>query len=622
MYVDGTFRIAMAGHGSNYSTVTPVNLVPKMANRHGLITGATGTGKTVTLKTIAQSFSDAGVPTFLADVKGDVTGMAVAQEASEKLVNRLAAIGVTNYDFHGCPVRFWDIYGEGGLPVRTTVSEMGPVLLARLMGLTDVQEGVLNIVFHVADDEGMLLLDLKDLRSMLVYVGEHADAYKLTYGNVSSASVGAIQRALLQLEDAGGDLFFGEPALDIADWLKCDVDGKGIVNILDARRLVQSPLIYSTFLLWMLSELYETMPEVGDLDMPRMVFFFDEAHLLFDDAPKALLDKVEQVVKLIRSKGVGVYFITQTPADIPNSVLAQLGNRVQHALRAYTPAEQKVVKAAAASFRPNPYFDTERAIMELETGEALISFLDEKGMPSVVQRAKVIAPTCSMDAAPQDAVDYIMANNPLRTKYENPIDRESAYEILMAAAGVPVSSATVSQVEVEVPATYADDEVVIASYMPDEPLETTTVEAPRPAAPVTNSPIAQAAQAARRERESYAAALAAEKERAKAEAAAEKERLKAEKAAQKEAERQAREYERELERQRKAREKELERQQREYERQLERQRRQLEKEAERARAKQVKEEERRRRQIESIGVSVLRTAATTFTRGLMGNFRR
>lgn len=441
MYVEGKLQIAKGDE--------PVYLLPALANRHGIIAGATGTGKTVTLKTVAQSMSDAGIPTFLADIKGDVSGMAVAGEATEKLVARLAKLGIENYDFHGCPVRFWDVYEEGGLPVRTTVTEMGPTLIARLLGLTDVQEGVLNIAFHVADDQGLLLLDLKDLRSIIGYVGEHAKDFTLQYGQIATASIGAIQRGLLQLEDAGGGIFFGEPALDIADWLACDADGKGYVNILDCVKLVQSPLLYSTFLLWMLSELYETMPEVGDVEKPRICFFFDEAHLLFDDAPKALLDKVEQIVKLVRSKGVGVYFITQNPSDIPDSVLAQLGNRVQHALRAYTPAEQKAIKAAAQSFRTNPAFDTEQAITELGTGEALISTLDEDGKPGIVQRAMVIAPACSMGSAPDDAKRYIIDNNDLRAKYAESVDRESAYELLEAKAVEAQRAAEEAQVAAE-----------------------------------------------------------------------------------------------------------------------------------------------------------------------------
>lgn len=423
---DGKFLIAVGDE--------PVYLLPRMANRHGLIAGATGTGKTITLKVIAESMSDAGIPVFLADIKGDASGIAIAGEASDKVNERLAKLGVTGYQFHGCPVRFWDVYGEGGHPVRTTISEMGPTLLGRLLNLTDAQEGVLNIVFRVADDQQLLLLDLKDLRSMVTYCGENSKDLTNTYGNVSSQSVGVLQRSLLALEDAGGDIFFGEPALDINDWLACDSDGKGMVNILHCVKLFQSPLLYSTFLLWMLTELYERLPEVGDMNKPKIVFFFDEAHLLFSDSPKALVDKVEQVVKLIRSKGVGVYFITQNPADIPGSVLAQLGNRVQHALRAYTPAEQKTVKAAADSFRVNPAFKTEDAITDLGTGEALISFLDADGKPSIVQRGKVLPPMCNMGAAPDDVRSNIIAGSPLKSKYESTVDRESANELLTAKA--------------------------------------------------------------------------------------------------------------------------------------------------------------------------------------------
>jgi len=501
MFIDGKLQIATG--------TQPVYLYPRMANRHGLIAGATGTGKTVTLKTIAQSFSDAGVPTFLADIKGDVSGMAVAGEATEKLVVRLAGLGITDYDFHGCPTRFWDVYGEQGLPVRTTITEMGPVLISRLLGLTEVQEGVMNIVFHVADDNGLLLLDLKDLRSMVAYVGEHAQDYIYTYGQIASQSIGAIQRALLQLEDAGGNIFFGEPALDIMDWLTCDADGKGYVNILDCVRLVQSPLLYSTFLLWMLSELYEQLPEVGDLDMPKVVFFFDEAHLLFNDAPKALLDKVEQIVKLVRSKGVGVYFITQNPADIPNSVLAQLSNRVQHALRAYTPAEQKAIKAAAESFRVNPSFDTATAITELGTGEALISFLQEDGTPMIVERAMVIAPACSMDMAPAEAKEYIVGNDPLRSRYAQSIDRESAYEILNATA---------------IAAAEAAEERRIAEE-----------EARRKLEEEKEAEKQRLAEEKEAEKQRIAEEKAAEKERKEAERQAERERKEAERQAEKEA---------------------------------------------------------------------------------------
>lgn len=541
---DGQLQIAVGE--------TPIYLLPSMCARHGLITGATGTGKTVTLKTIAQDLSDAGVPVFLADVKGDVSGMAVAGQPSDKLSARLAEIGVSGLDFHASPVHFWDVYGEKGVPVRTTVTELGPVLLGRLLGLTDAQEGVLNIAFHVADDHGWLLLDLKDLRTMVGWCGEHADELNLSYGNVSKVSVGAIQRALLVLEDAGGDVFLGEPALDIMDWMGCDADGHGFVNILDAVRLVQSPLLYSTFLLWMLSELYERLPEVGDLDKPRMVFFFDEAHLLFRDAPKVLVEKVEQVVKLIRSKGVGVWFITQNPADIPETVLAQLGNRVQHALRAYTPAEQKAVHAAAKSFRPNPAFDTEQTIGELATGEALVSFLDAEGTPAIVQRARVIAPGCSMGAAPAEDQTYLAQNSPFATKYGTSVDRESAYELLNAVA----AAASKAQADADAAA-------------------------------------AQAKADARAAKEKEKAEAAAAKEQAKAEAQAEKERAKAEAAAAREAQKEA-----------------------------ERQAREARRAAEKAAAEQKKAEERRQRQLESIGVSVARTAATSITRGILGSIKK
>ena len=422
MYIDGKLQIAKA--------TEPVYLYPQLANRHGLISGATGTGKTVTLKTIAQSMSDAGIPTFLADIKGDVSGVAVAGEATEKLVVRLAGLGITDYDFHGCPTRFWDVYGEEGLPVRTTITEMGPILLARLLGLSEVQEGVLNIIFHIADDNGLLLLDLKDLRTMVNYVGEHAKEYTLSYGQIATQSIGAIQRALLQLQDAGGDVFFGEPALDINDWLKCDSEGKGYINVLDCVRLVQSPLLYSTFLLWMLSELFEELPEVGDPAKPKLVFFFDEAHLLFDDAPKALMDKIEQVVRLIRSKGIGVYFVTQNPIDVPDKILAQLGNRVQHALRAFTPRDQKAVQAAAQTFRPNPNLDTAQVITELGKGEALVSFLEGNGTPSMVERVMIRPATARIGPITPEERKAIIAASPVKGKYDTAIDGETAFEIL------------------------------------------------------------------------------------------------------------------------------------------------------------------------------------------------
>ena len=371
-------KIWMAHNGER------IFLEPSMANRHGLIAGATGTGKTITLKVMAESFSDLGVPVFLADVKGDLSGMCQPGVDSENMQKRIERFGIDGFEYKSYPTRFWDVFGEGGIPVRTTVSEMGPLLLGRLLGLNETQTGVLSIVFRVADDDGMLLLDMKDLRSMVNYVGEHAKEYTTKYGNISAQSVGAIQRKLLTLEDQGAESFFGEPALDITDWMKRE-NGKGVINVLHCVKLINSPVLYSTFLLWMLSELFEQLPEAGDLEKPKMVFFFDEASLLFDDAPKALLQKIEQTVKLIRSKGVGVYFVTQNPSDIPDEILAQLGNRVQHALRAYTPKEQKSVRAAAESFRQNPDFDAEEVITQLGTGEALVSFLDADGRPQVVQ---------------------------------------------------------------------------------------------------------------------------------------------------------------------------------------------------------------------------------------------
>jgi DNA helicase HerA-like ATPase len=408
-------------------------LLPKMANRHGLIAGATGTGKTVTMKVMAESFSEMGVPVFLADVKGDLTGMTKPGKDSEDMQERIRYFGAEGFAFKPFPTRFWDIFGEKGVPVRVTISEMGPTLLARLLGLTDVQTGVLNIVFKVADDQGLLLLDLKDLRAMLQYVGENRVEYTTSYGNVSAASIGAIQRALLTFEDEGGEMFFGEPELNIKDFLRTDMDGRGFINILESSRLIKSPTVYATFLLWMLSALYEKLPEVGDVEKPRMVFFFDEAHLLFTDTPKALLQKITQIVKLIRSKGVGVYFVTQSPSDIPNEVLAQLSNKVQHALRAYTPSEMKAVKTAAKAFRVNPAFDTEEAIMELAVGEALVSFLDENGIPTIVERARILPPQSLMGAAAEEEVKSAILADEFYLKYNESVDRESAYEIIQAA---------------------------------------------------------------------------------------------------------------------------------------------------------------------------------------------
>ncbi|MBQ6564565.1 MAG: DUF853 family protein [Clostridia bacterium] len=412
------------------SSSKAVCLLPEMANRHGLITGATGTGKTVTLQVLAEGFSSMGVPVFLADVKGDLSGMVKMGENTPKISDRLAQCGVPSFQFRSFPAIFWDVYGEQGHPVRATVSQMGPVLLGRMLGLNDTQSGVLNIVFRIADHENMLLLDIKDLKAMLKYVGEHAKDYTLEYGNVSTASIGAIQRAVAVLEDQGGDRFFGEPALNMDDWMGVDEDGRGNVNILAADRLFRNPTMYSTFLLWLLSELYERLPEAGDLAKPRMVFFFDEAHLLFNNCTKSLLEKVEQVVRLIRSKGVGIFFISQSPSDIPMTVLGQLGNRIQHALRAYTPLDQKAVKVAAQTFRANPSFDTEAAIQALQTGEALISLLDSKGAPAIVERAKILPPQSYIGAVDEGVRQTCIETSPYYGIYEQVLDRVSAYEML------------------------------------------------------------------------------------------------------------------------------------------------------------------------------------------------
>ena len=408
----------------------PIYLEPSMANRHGLIAGATGTDKTVTLKVLAESFCDMGVPVFLADIKGDLSGMCETGKETKHIRRSIDNMDIQNFTYSACPVRFWDVYGKLGLPVRTTVSEMGPELLARLLGLNETQTGILRIVFRIADDKGLLLIDLKDLRSMVQYVGDNAKEYKLTYGNIAPQSVGAIQRSLLALEDEGGDIFFGEPDLKLSDWIDWDDDGRGVMNILECQELFQRPLLYGTFLLWMLTEIYEMLPEAGDLDKPKLAFFFDEAHLLFNDAPKALLEKVEQVVRLIRSKGVSVWFISQCPSDLPDPVLGQIGNRVQHALRAYTPKDQKALKAAAESFRANKAFDTEEALQALGVGEALVSVLDEKGIPTIVQRAGILPPHSSMSAVDPSVIQANVRSNPFYSKYIKLNDRESAYEIL------------------------------------------------------------------------------------------------------------------------------------------------------------------------------------------------
>ena len=405
----------------------------KMANRHGLIAGATGTGKTVTLQVMAESFSQAGVPCFMADMKGDLSGISQTGQMSGFIEKRLPEFGIENPQFQPCPVRFYDVYGEQGHPIRATISQMGPQLLSRLLGLNETQDGVLNIVFRIADDRGLLILDMKDLRAMLDYVAKHAKEYTTQYGIISTASVGAIQRALLQLESQGANQFFGEPSFDIHDFLQVE-NGKGVMSVLAADKLMLQPKLYSTFLLWLLSELYSTLPEVGDLDLPKLVFFFDEAHMLFEDTSKAMTDKIEQVIRLIRSKGVGVYFITQYPNDVPENILGQLGNRVQHALRAYTPKDQKAVKTAADTFRPNPEFKTEEAISTLETGEALVSFLDEKGAPNIVQRAKILFPLSQIGAVTSEQRNTIIRSSRVYGKYDTPVDNVSAYEMLVQQA--------------------------------------------------------------------------------------------------------------------------------------------------------------------------------------------
>ncbi|MBP3257207.1 MAG: DUF853 family protein [Bacteroidales bacterium] len=415
-----------------HSSNGPISLVSKMACRHGLIAGATGTGKTVTLQVLAETFCQDGVPCFMADMKGDLSGISQVGKLSGFIEKRLPEFGISDPQFQSCPVRFFDVYGEQGHPMRSTISRMGPDMLGRLMGLNETQTGVLNIVFKIADENGLLLIDMKDLRAMLNFVGQNAAEYTTQYGNVTAASVGAIQRALLALENQGAEKFFGEPDFDIYDLLQCE-GGKGIMNVLAADKLMLQPKLYSTFLLWLLSELYATLPEVGEMDKPKLVFFFDEAHMLFEGTSKALTDKIEQVIRLIRSKGVGIWFITQSPTDIPSNILGQLGNRVQHALRAYTPQDQKAVKVAADTFRPNPAFKTYETLLELGTGEALVSFLDEKGTPSIVERAKILFPLSQIGAISEGERETLLRRSRLYGRYDNPIDRESAYELITAA---------------------------------------------------------------------------------------------------------------------------------------------------------------------------------------------
>jgi uncharacterized protein len=418
-----------------------LGLLPDMANRHGLIAGATGTGKTVTLRVIAESFSRIGVPSFLADVKGDVSGLARPGLPNPKIQERVKQLQMGDFSFEGYPVEFWDVFGAQGHPVRATVSDLGPLLLGRLLNLNETQTGVLNLVFKIADDNGLLLLDLKDLRSMLQHVAERAPEFQTSYGNVSPASVGAIQRNLMTLEQQGGNKFFGEPSLNLDDLMQTDANGRGVINILAADQLINSPRVYSVFLLWLMSELFENLPEAGDLPKPRLLFFFDEAHLLFSEAPAALLEKIEQVVRLIRSKGVGIYFITQNPSDIPEAVLGQLGNRVQHALRAFTPHDQRAVRTAAQTFRQNPKLDTEAVIGELGVGEALVSFLDSEGRPEMVERALVVPPRTQLPPLSPAERNDIRDRSAIRSFYAQPVDRQSAYEMLQARAQEPLPTA-------------------------------------------------------------------------------------------------------------------------------------------------------------------------------------
>ncbi|MEP7210546.1 MAG: helicase HerA-like domain-containing protein, partial [Alphaproteobacteria bacterium] len=464
------------------------SLLLARANRHGLVAGATGTGKTITLQTLTEQFAAAGVPVFCADVKGDLSGVAMAGDPNGKMAAKLderaKQIGMAGMTYGAPPAIFWDIYGKRGHPIRATVSEMGPQLLARLLELNDTQEGVLTIAFQYADDNKLLLLDFKDLRALLATVSKNAAAIQQTYGNVAAASVGAVQRQLLMLEREGAPQFFGEPALELSDFMRTAPDGRGYVNILDATTLINSPKLYSTFLLWLLSELFEQLPEVGDPDKPKLVFFFDEAHLLFNDAPKALTDKIEQVVRLIRSKGVGIYFVTQNPRDLPDNVLAQLGNRVQHALRAYTPTERKGVKAAAESFRPNPAFDTEAVINELGTGEALVSTLDLKGAPSMVERTLIRPPSSRMGPALDTERAAIQAQSPVAGKYDTAIDRESAYEILNRKEGEAAGAAAAAQAQKDqVAAQAAQAQQAAAAARAQATADAAAVRAQKAAAP-------------------------------------------------------------------------------------------------------------------------------------------
>ncbi|MBQ4185420.1 MAG: DUF853 family protein [Clostridiales bacterium] len=582
---------------------------PSKANRHGLIAGATGTGKSVTLKVLAESFSDMGVPVFLADVKGDMSGICAAGLSNENMEERIAKFGIENFEYKAYPTTFYDVFGQMGIPMRTTISELGPILLGRMLGLSDVQRAVMSMVFRIADDQNLMLLDLKDLRLLLTYIGDHADDYKLTYGNISTATIGAIQRNLALLSDEGADAFFSEPAFDVLDFFKTSSDGRGMINVLNATELFNKPLLYSTFLLWLLSEIYENLPEVGDLDKPKMVFFFDEAHLLFNDAPAFLLEKIDQIVRLIRSKGIGVYFVSQSPSDIPGNILAQLQNRVQHALRAYTPAEQKKLKAAAESFRANPEFDTESALSELAVGEALVSFLDEKGTPGIVERAFILPPQSYIGSAGFEKMQELTNANPLYEKYRLAVDPESAYEILMARYGVPSSPAEAA------PATVAPAAPAAAA-----PVET----APAAVAPVAAAPVAAVpAPATVDPKEEEKARLAAEKEAERQRAAEIREQREADR--QEDRDRRIEEKERAAEiREQRERDRQEDRERREAERQARAEERER-KEAERQEEKAKREAERARKNspvtkmVNSATTAAGRQIGSSLIRGIFGS---
>ena len=535
MLNDNKIYFAKAGEQKIYA-------LPKMANRHGMIAGATGTGKTVTLKVMAESFSSIGVPVFLADVKGDLGGICNPGIETEDMKSRIERFGLAEdgFKFDAFPTIFWDVYGEKGLPLRTTISEMGPILLSRILGLNEIQSDILSVIFKIADDEGLLLIDTKDLRSMLTYVGEHAKEYSLTYGNMSSQSLGSIIRSVIALEGQGGDLFFGEPALDIRDWIGCDYTGKGNINIMDCQKLINNPTMYSSFMLWMLSELYETLPEAGDMEKPRIVFFFDEAHMLFDSASKSLLDKIEQIVKLIRSKGVGVFFITQNPKDIPDGVLSQLGTKIQHALRAYTPAELKSAKAAAQAFRENPAFDTFATLTELGIGEALVSVLDEKGIPTIVERCNILPPQSQLGVIDDATRDSKIKSCMYYVRYVETYDRDSAFEFLQRkAVSDAEEKARAEEVAKLEKQRAAEEAAALKEAQRQAEAERKAAERAEIAAQKEAERQAIAAQKAA-EKEALAAQKAAEREAIAAQKAAEREALAAQKAAEKEKEKKER----------------------------------------------------------------------------------